>query len=93
MLHGLQKAPCAIHLPSDDPNFKTTKEQQEERLRFIAAYTDAATKAKLFGDQASADFIVHDVPNSALVQAAETKPDCFAPESKSPPLLQQLAQQ
>ena len=74
----LQKAPCAINLPSDDPNFTTTRHEQEERLNLIAQYTDAVIKAKVLGDKAAADFVLHEVPKSALVQAADAKPGCFS---------------
>ena len=73
----LQKAPCAIHLPSDDPNFTTTRHEQEERLNFIAQYTDAVVRAKLFGDKDSADFVLRDAPASALIQDADAKAGCF----------------
>ena len=74
----LQKAPCAINLPADDPNFTTTRHEQEERLNFIARYTDAVIRAKLLGDKASADFVLHEAPKSALVQATDAKPGCFS---------------
>ena len=74
---NVQRSPCAAHIPADDPNFTTTREEQEERLVFIAQYTDAVIRAKLLNDSAAANFVLHDVPNSPLVQAADLSPGCF----------------
>ncbi len=73
----MQRSPCAAHIPADDPNFTTTREEQEERLVFIAQYTDAVIKAKLLGDSAAAQYVMHEVPGSPLVQAADISPGCF----------------
>ena len=73
----MQRSPCAGHQPHDDPNFTTTQEEQEERVMFIAQYTDAVIRAKLLGDAAAADFVLRKVPNSPLVQAAEVASGCF----------------
>ncbi|KAL0020304.1 hypothetical protein WJX77_005064 [Trebouxia sp. C0004] len=72
-----QRSPCAAHIPADDPNFTTTREEQEERLVFIAQYTDAVIRAKLLGDAATANYVMHEVPSSPLVQAADISPGCF----------------
>lgn len=73
----MQRSPCAAHIPADDPNFTTTMEEQEERLMFIAQYTDAVIRAKLLGDSAAANYVMHEVPSSPLVQAADISPGCF----------------
>lgn len=74
---NVQRSPCAAHIPADDPKFTTTREEQEERLVFIAQYTDAVIRAKLLNDSAAAKFVLHKVPNSPLVQAADLSPGCF----------------
>ena len=81
-MYTMQRSPCAAHIPHDDPNFTTTKEEQEERVTFIAQYTDAVIRAKLLGDAAAADFVLHTVPDSPLVQAADVAPGCFEALSK-----------
>ena len=73
----MQRSPCAAHIPADDPNFTTTREEQEERLVFIAQYTNAVIRAKLLGDSAAAHYVMREVPGSPLVQAADISPACF----------------
>ncbi len=73
----MQRSACAAHIPADDPNFTTTKQEQEERLVFIAQYTDAVIRAKLLGDSAAAHYVMHEVLSSPLVQAANISPGCF----------------
>ena len=73
----MQRSPCAAHIPADDPNFTTTREEQEERLVFIAQYTNVVIRAKLLGDSAAAHYMMHEVPGSPLVQAADISPACF----------------
>lgn len=62
--------------PHDDPNFTTTKEDQEERLKFIAQYTDAVVRATVLDDSAAASFLLNGVADSHLVQTAKVSSSC-----------------
>ena len=73
----MQRAPCAAHIPHDDPNFKTTEQEQEERLDFIAEYTDAMIRATLFRDQAATSFLLNEVTDSHLVRTAKVSCSCL----------------
>ena len=72
----VQKAPCAANISHDDPNFKTTESEQEERIDFIASYTDAVVRATVLNDQTAASYLLHDVPNSHLVRKAKVSSKC-----------------
>lgn len=76
-VHCLQRAPCAAHIPHDDPNFKTTKQEQEERIQFIAQYTDAMVRATVLHDRAAALFVLNGVPDSHLVRSANVSSSCL----------------
>ena len=73
----MQKAPCGAYNPSDDRNFMTTQDEQEERLQFIANYTDAMVRATVLGDQTAASFLLNDVADSLLVQTALVASSCL----------------
>ena len=73
----MQKAPCGAYNPSDDRNFMTTQAEQEERLQFIANYTDAMVRATVLGDQTAASFLLNDVADSLLVQTALVASSCL----------------
>ena len=73
----MQRAPCAAHIPHDDPNFKTTEQDQEERLDFIAKYTDAMVRATLLHDKAATSFLLNEVANSHLVRTAKVSSSCL----------------
>ena len=73
----MQKAPCAINLPHDDPNFSTTREEQEERIRFMATVADAMIRAQVLHDSEAANFVLHEVPHSSLLQTAHLSKQCF----------------
>ena len=59
---GVQKAPCAIQLPHNDANFTTTREEQEERISFIATVTDAMISAQVLEDLRAAKYICTNYP-------------------------------
>ncbi|KAL3136341.1 hypothetical protein ABBQ38_005603 [Trebouxia sp. C0009 RCD-2024] len=79
-----QKAPCGAQNPHDDPNFETTKEDQEERLNFIAEYTDAMVRATVLGDKAAASFLLNDVADSHLVRTAKVSSSCLVAVQDDP---------
>ena len=79
----MQRAPCAAEIPHDDPNFKTTKEEQEERLDFIANYTDAMVRATVLGGSAARSFLLHSVANSHLVRNAKMSAECLLVAAQS----------
>ena len=73
----MQKAPCAINLPHDDPNFSTTREEQEERISFMATVADAMIRAQVLHDSEAAKFVLHELPHSPLLQTANLSKQCF----------------
>ena len=73
----MQRAPCAAHIPHDDPNFKTTERDQDERLDFIAKYTDAMVRARVLHDKAATSFLLNEVANSHLVRTAKISSSCL----------------
>lgn len=56
--------------PHDDPNFRTTQEEHEERIAFIAAVVDAIIRAQILGQPDAAKFLQDEVPHSPLIQRA-----------------------
>lgn len=73
----MQKAPCGAYNPGDDRNFMTTQEEQEERLQFMANYTDAIVRATVLNDQSAASFLLNDVADSPLVLTALVASSCL----------------
>ena len=73
----MQKAPCAIQLPHDDPNFTTTKEEPEERIGFIATLADAMIRAQVLHDSKAAKFVLEEVPHHPLLKKAHLAEKCF----------------
>lgn len=73
----MQRAPCGAHNPHDDPDFKTTKQDQEERLDFIAKYTDAMVRATVLNDRDAASFLLNEVASSHLVRRAKVSSNCL----------------
>ena len=73
----MQKAPCAIQLPHDDPDFTTTKEEQEERISFIATLADAMIRAQVLQDSEAAEFVLHEVPHHPLLKKTHLAESCF----------------
>ena len=73
----MQRAPCAAHIPHDDPNFKTTEQDQQERLEFIAKYTDAMVRATLLHDKAAISFLLNEVVDSPLVRMFKIPSSCL----------------
>lgn len=88
----MQRAPCAAHIPHDDPNFKTTRQEQEERLDFIAKYTDAMVRATLLHDKAATSFLLNEVANNQLVRTAKVSSSCLTSPRDSVDTLQTVQQ-
>lgn len=68
---SLQRAPCG--LDNQSLNTVTTREEQEERLMFMAVFVDAQIRAAVFHDTAASSFLNDYLRNKDMVVTLRDK--------------------